>query len=102
MENKEMNMYQKIATLQEVIKVNKGNRNDYADFNYRTIQDIFAELKPQLKELNLIINFGAGKLDGDKYTLEMRVIDINNPQDMIIEVGEIYIDRNKSKNLHTT
>jgi len=96
----ELNIYQKIAILQDSIKVNKGNRNDFADFNYRTIQDIFSELKPLLKDLGLIINFGAGSLDGDKYTLEMRVIDINNPvnlENKIIETGEIYIDRTKSK-----
>lgn len=94
---KEMNIYQKIAVLQDVIKVNKANKNNFADFNYRTIQDILAELKPNLKELNLIINFGAGSLDGDKYSLEIRVIDINNLESKIVESGEIYIDRTKSK-----
>lgn len=93
----EMNIYQKIAVLQDVIKVNKANRNDFADFSYRTIQDIFSELKPHLKELNLIINFGAGSLDGDKYSLEIRVIDINNLESKIVETGEIYIDRTKAK-----
>jgi len=94
---KEGNIYQKLAYLQDVIKVNKANRNDFADFSYRTIQDIFSELKPHLKDLGLIINFGGGKLDGDKYTLGIIVIDINKPDNRIDETGEIYIDRTKSK-----
>lgn len=96
MDNK-LNIYEKVAVLQDKIKVNKGNRNNFADFSYRTIQDIFSELKPLLKELNLIINFGSGTLDGDKYSLEMRVIDIKDLESKIVETGEIYIDRTKAK-----
>lgn len=96
-QQKDMNIYQKIAIIQERIKVNKLGRNNFADFNYRTIQDIFGELKPLLKELGLVISFGGGKLSEDKYTLGIMVIDIDNPDNRIDETGEIYIDRTKSK-----
>jgi hypothetical protein len=96
-QQKDMNIYQKISIMQERIKVNKSARNNFADFNYRTIQDIFSEIKPLLKELGLIISFGGGKLNEDKYTLGIIVIDINNPDNRIDETGEIYIDRTKSK-----
>jgi hypothetical protein len=91
------NIYQKISIMQERIKVNKSSRNNFADFNYRTIQDIFSELKPLLKELGLIITFGGGKLNEDKYTLGIMITDINDPTNRIDETGEIYIDRAKSK-----
>ena len=92
-----MNIYQKLAVLQSKITVNKDKRNTFADFNYRTIQDILAELKPVLTELSLMIRFGSGKLDGDKYTLDIIITDINNPVAQIEETGEIYLDRTKSK-----
>ncbi len=94
---KGLNIYQKLAILQDKVKVNKDNRNDFADFKYRTIQNILAELKPLLKELGLIIRFGSGKLDGEKYILDIIVTDINNPTNQMGENGEIYIDRTKSK-----
>jgi len=96
-QQKDMNIYQKIAIIQERIKVNKLGRNNFADFNYRTIQDIFGELKPLLKELGLVISFGGGKLSEDKYTLGIMIIDIDNIDSRIDETGEIYIDRTKSK-----
>jgi hypothetical protein len=94
---KDLNIYQKLAILQDKVKVNKDNRNEFADFQYRTIQNILAELKPLLKELGLMIRFGSGKLDGEKYILDIIVTDINNPTNQIEENGEIYIDRTKAK-----
>lgn len=98
MAEKNLSIYEKISIMQERIKVNKSSRNTFADFNYRTIQDIFSELKPLLKELNLVITFGAGKLEGDKYTLTLDLIDFKseNMHDYTA-TGEIYIDRNKKK-----
>ncbi len=98
MENKvELNIYQKILILQEKIRVKKDKRNEFANFSYRSISDIFNELKPLLKDLGLVISFGGGKLDGDKYTLGFEIIDVNNPKNKIDETGEIYIDRTKAK-----
>jgi len=98
MAEKNLSIYEKISIMQDRIKVNKSSRNTFADFNYRTIQDIFSELKPLLKELNLVITFGAGKLEGDKYTLTLDLIDFKseNMHDYTA-TGEIYIDRNKKK-----
>lgn len=98
MAEKNLSIYEKISIMQERIKVNKSSKNTFADFNYRTIQDIFSELKPLLKELNLVITFGAGKLEGDKYTLTLDLIDFKseNMHDYTA-TGEIYIDRNKKK-----
>ena len=98
MENKvELNIYQKILILQEKIRVKKDKRNEFANFSYRSISDIFNELKPLLKDLDMIVSFGGGKLDGDKYSLGLTIIDINNPSNRVDETGEIYIDRTKAK-----
>lgn len=97
-ENKgELNIYQKILILQEKIRVKKDKRNEFANFSYRSISDIFNELKPLLKDLGIIVSFGGGKLDGDKYSLGLTIIDTNNTNNRIDETGEIYIDRTKSK-----
>jgi len=96
-EMKELNIYQKISVLQDIVKVNKDKVNEFANFKYRTIQNILEEVKPTLKDLDLIIHFGSGKLDGEKYILDMVITDINKPDNQIIETGEIYIDRTKAK-----
>lgn len=95
---KELNIYQKLSIMQERIKVNKGNNNKFADFKYRTIQDILSELKPMLKELELVLTFKNGTLQDDKYSLNMVLLDINKPtENRIDESGEIYIDRTKKQ-----
>jgi len=95
--DKTTNIYQKIAILQERITVEKSSTNTFANFKYRTIQDILRELKPLLKELEMIVTFSSGTLDGDKYSLGMLIIDIKDPNMKLSEYGEIYIDRDKSK-----
>lgn len=95
--NKEINIYQKVAVLQEKIVVQKSSVNDFANFKYRTIQDILRELKPLLKELDLIIRFSSTTLSEDKLSLGIIIMDINNPDNQITEMGDIYIDRTKQK-----
>jgi len=94
---KEMNIYQKVAVLQEKIVVQKSSINDFANFKYRTIQDILIILKPLLKELDLIVRFSSTTLSEDKLSLGIIIIDINNPDNAITEMGDIYSDRTKQK-----
>lgn len=52
-----MNIYDKLRVLQTEIKVAKDQLNEFANFQYRTIDDIYAVLKPKLNELKLIIKY---------------------------------------------
>jgi len=48
--------YQKVAELQAQIKVKKDNNNNFGGYKYRTLEDICAEIKPNLNGLVLYLN----------------------------------------------
>ena len=48
--------YQKVADLQAKIKVKKDNNNNFGGYKYRTLEDICAEIKPNLDGLVLYLN----------------------------------------------
>jgi hypothetical protein len=56
MENKKTEFYKAFSKLQETIKVKKENRNDFGKYDYRTIEDIFAEVKKNLNGLILYLS----------------------------------------------
>ncbi len=43
-----MNVYEKLAAIQQEIKVTKDQNNDFAGFKYRSAEDILEKLKPLL------------------------------------------------------
>lgn len=50
-----MNVYEKLAIIQEKISVPKNNVNDYGKYNYRSCEDILAAVKPLLKETGTVL-----------------------------------------------
>lgn len=50
-----MNIYEKLATIQEKISVPKNNVNDFGKYNYRSCEDILAAVKPILKETGTVL-----------------------------------------------
>ena len=50
-----MNIYEKLAIIQEKISVPKNNVNDYGKYNYRSCEDILAAAKPILKETGTVL-----------------------------------------------
>lgn len=50
-----MEILKKLYKIQNEIIVKKGKHNSFADFNYRSCEDILQALKPFLKEINCII-----------------------------------------------
>ena len=67
-----LEFYKKIAQIQEKIKVKKDNKNAFGNYNYRSVEDIFAEVKGNLDGLVLfaddeIVNFG------DRYYIKSTV-----------------------------
>jgi len=41
-----MNIYQKLQKIQNELKVNKGQRNNFGNYNYRSAEDILEAIKP--------------------------------------------------------
>jgi hypothetical protein len=95
-ENKKLDIHQKLLILQEKITVKKGQRNDFAKFNYRDINDIIDEIKPVLKELKCIIFFPRRVMEGNQLTINLTFRDTES-SDFIEFISDITIDRNKSK-----
>lgn len=50
-----MNIYEKLAIIQEKISVPKNNVNDFGKYNYRSCEDILAAVKPILKETGTVL-----------------------------------------------
>lgn len=50
-----MKIYEKLLAIQTQISVSKDKFNDFADFKYRSCEDILQSLKPYLKEQNCIV-----------------------------------------------
>ena len=50
-----MNIYEKLNKLQTEVSVGKENNNGYANFKYRTIDDIYTAIKPLLVSLKVVI-----------------------------------------------
>lgn len=64
-------MYLKLLRIQQTLKVAKAQRNDFGKYNYRSLSDILEELKPILKELNLVLFFEDSiKEIGSRFYLE--------------------------------
>lgn len=50
-----MNIYEKLLEVQIELKVKKERENKFADFNFRSAEDILREVKPVLKKHNLLL-----------------------------------------------
>lgn len=51
------NLHDKIVDIQQRLKVPKSERNEFANFDYRTLSSIEDKVKPLLKEHNLVMWF---------------------------------------------
>jgi|TARA_R100000656_G_C3945943_1_gene127534 hypothetical protein len=52
---KELNVFQKLNIVQTSLKVEKGHRNNFGNYNYRNLADIFEGVKPLLNELGCFL-----------------------------------------------
>ena len=76
--------------------VEKNKNNDFANFKFRTLDDILFKLKPQLEENNLYVFFSHVVYDDSRLNMIMNICDLVTNEVMEI-CGEIKIDWNKSK-----
>ena len=54
-ENSKASLYKKLLAVQKAASVGKNRYNDYSDYYYRTLGDLFAAIKPTLMEQNAVI-----------------------------------------------
>lgn len=54
-ENNRVSLYKKLLAVQSVASAGKDRYNDYSNFFYRTIGDLFKVIKPALKEQNALV-----------------------------------------------
>lgn len=64
-----MHLHQKIAAIQQQLKVPKAQWNDFSKFYYRNMDDILQALKPLLQEYNILLymNDGVKEMGGRNY-----------------------------------
>lgn len=66
-----MNIYQKLALVQEKLKVSKDNFNKFGNYNYRSCEDILEGAKPLLKEVGAIVTLtDSVELIGDRHYIK--------------------------------
>lgn len=83
----DMNIYEKLAAIQQELVAPKGQRNDFGKYNYRSCEDIEAAVKPILKKYNATIIMDGGEMRcvGDRYYMTVKVVFID------LESGEQYM-----------
>lgn len=81
-----MNIYEKINKLQNEVIVGKDNKNEFAKYQYRTIDDIYTAIKPILKDHKVVIATSDDLMQiGEIYCIKstMRIIDAEKPEDYV-------------------
>lgn len=65
-----MSIYEKLARVQQKLRVNKDQRNDFGKYNYRSAEQILEAVKPLLKDEGLFLWLNDEmELIGDRYYL---------------------------------
>ena len=59
----------KLVILQNELKVPKSKRNNFADFDYRSAEDILKAIKPLCEKYNLYLNLTDVFLDSGTYPI---------------------------------
>ena len=68
-----MSIYAKLAKIQQEIKCHKGQRNNFGNYNYRSVEDIQEAVKPLLGDLFLHVSDEI-VLIGDRYYVKATAV----------------------------
>lgn len=74
-----MDIYKKLSVLQQSYNSTKDQRNNFANFNYRNVENILTDLKPILNSLGLTLIFNEEIINGttnDYIKFECKLIDV--------------------------
>ena len=75
----ENNIYKKLNVLQQSYNSTKDQKNNFANFNYRNVENILTDLKPILNSLGLTLIFNEEIINGnnaDYIKFECKLIDV--------------------------
>lgn len=75
----ENNIYKKLSVLQQSYNSTKDQKNNFANFNYRNVENILTDLKPILNSLGLTLIFNEEIINGttnDYIKFECKLIDV--------------------------
>jgi len=66
---KELNIHEKLNIVQTSMKVEKGHKNNFGNYNYRNLADIFEAVKPYLAETSctLVVTDEMVEVGGSNY-----------------------------------
>ena len=81
-----MNIYEKLSKIQEQLKAPKNRVNTFANFNYRSCEDILEEVKPICRNNGAVLVVTDDIVNlGDRYYIKgiATLIDLENPEDRI-------------------
>lgn len=81
-----MNIYEKLSKIQEQLKAPKNRVNTFANFNYRSCEDILEEVKPICRDNGAVLVVTDDIVNlGDRYYIKgiATLIDLENPEDRI-------------------
>ena len=90
MEDKIMNVYEKLMTVQTKLRAPKGQYNSFGKYSYRSCEDILEALKPLLAEVGAIVNVSDEiKLIGNRFYVEATAsfIDVETGERMIAKAS---------------
>lgn len=90
-----MNIYEKLANVQNALKAPKSQYNAFGKYNYRNCEDIIEAAKPLLKENGLILFLNDEiKLIGDRFYVQATATIINLEEKPLPEdTGIMYNER---------
>ena len=74
---------EKLNYIQHELKVKKSNVNSFAKFNYRTLDDIFENVKPLLDKTSCIITISDELVDKNNGTYIKATVELSDGNDSI-------------------
>ena len=92
MEEKKLNIYEKLMNVQQELKCNKGQYNSFGKYKYRSCEDILESVKPLLKKYNLILTLSDTlEYIGDRYYIKAiaKITDTETPYEEFEELKAI-------------
>ena len=74
---------EKLNYIQHELKVKKSNVNNFAKFNYRTLDDVFENVKPLLNKTSCVITISDDLVDRNNGTYIKATVELSDGNDSI-------------------
>jgi|TARA_R100001082_G_scaffold31612_1_gene16189 hypothetical protein len=81
------NIDEKLMFIQTTLKVEKGNVNNFAKFNYRTLSDIYSKVKPLLEQTNCSLRITDDLIEANGNNYIKATATLSDGEDSVESVG---------------